>query len=300
MHISTRLWRFAIILFATCAFAADAADPLTQMTSQERRFAELCKQVGIRDSFLAFFDDQVITFGPELRVGTAYLKSRPPNSPSSPLLEWQPVYADVAASGDLGYTTGPATLTLHPDDPAAKKVVNLMFFSIWHKNSAGDWKVIFDGGLTTPLPLSNEPFHRAPAARSISTRRAASGQKELLDTERKFSDSVEKNGFVPALDSFAEPTVRVQRDNHFPAQGIAQSRELLKDSASYKFVTREAVVAVLWRSRLLLRRCLHRRLSKVRLLRAHLAAPQRRLENFPRHAPSPRIRQCLGRRRQPG
>lgn len=244
MHIPTRLLALAISLVVISIFslATDAGDPLIQMTSQERRFAELCKQVGIRDSFLAFFDDQVITFGPELRVGTAYLKSRPPNSPSSPLLEWQPVYADVAASGDMGYTTGPATLTLHPDDPAAKKVVNLMFFSIWHKNSAGNWKVIFDGGLTVPSPLPNEPFRRAPVMNAAHAR-AASGQKELLDTERKFSDSVEKNGFVSALDSFAEPTVRVQRDSHFPAQGIAQSRELLKDSASYKFVTREAVVA---------------------------------------------------------
>jgi ketosteroid isomerase-like protein len=79
---------------------------------------------------------------------------------------------------------------------------------------------------------------------SASAAPAPSGQTELLDTERKFSDSVEKNGFATALNNFAEETVRVQRDNHFPAQGIAQSHELLKDSAlSYKFVTRETFVA---------------------------------------------------------
>jgi ketosteroid isomerase-like protein len=233
---------FAAVLIAT-AFATDADDPLTQMTSQERRFAEVCKQVGIRDSFLQFFDDRVITFGPELRVGTSYLKKRPPDTPSSPLLEWQATYGDVSADGDLGYSTGPSTLTLHPDDPATRKVLNLVFFSIWRKNPAGDWKVIFDGGLTTPSPMPAKSFQRAPVPAGIHRTAAAPSLAALRDTDHQFSDLARNNGFVSALDQLAESTIRVNRDNHLPVQGIEQARELLQGSSSYKFVARDVAVA---------------------------------------------------------
>jgi ketosteroid isomerase-like protein len=57
-------------------------------------------------------------------------------------LEWVPDRAQLAQSGDFGFTTGAWLLT--PADPAAGKAEG-RYFTVWQQ-SAGGWRVLFDGG----------------------------------------------------------------------------------------------------------------------------------------------------------
>ncbi len=245
MKIAKRLWiSVAVTLAASFLIGAAPSDPMRNLAAQEQKFADLCKQVGIRDSFVAFFDDNVITFGPDLRVGADYLKSRPPNNASSPLLVWHAIYGDISSAGDLGFTTGPATLTLHPDDPAKKKDIDLSFFSIWRKQPGKDWKVIFDGGLTTLAPVPDEPLHQAPAAKNGFHPPVATAKQDLEATESKFADTARTTGILAALEAYSIPDVRVNRDDHLPVMGLAKAKELLKDSGGpHTLKPRETAVA---------------------------------------------------------
>ena len=64
-------------------------------------------------------------------------------------LTWTPVHADMAASGDLGYTYG--TYEFHFIDKDGKPVTeNGKYASVWKKQSDGSWKVVMDMGNSSP------------------------------------------------------------------------------------------------------------------------------------------------------
>ena len=59
-------------------------------------------------------------------------------------LTWEPLKAEVAGSGDLGYTWGNWKFT-KPDTTYYGN-----YFTVWKKQKDGEWKVALDGGNTTP------------------------------------------------------------------------------------------------------------------------------------------------------
>jgi ketosteroid isomerase-like protein len=66
-------------------------------------------------------------------------------------LTWTPVYADMAASGDLGYTYG--TIEFRSKDKDGKPTVEYgKYVSIWKKQKDGSWKVVMDMGNSSPSP----------------------------------------------------------------------------------------------------------------------------------------------------
>ena len=65
-------------------------------------------------------------------------------------LTWTPVYADMAASGDLGYTYG--TFEFRSKDKDGKPTVEYgKYASIWKKQKDGSWKVVMDMGNSSPV-----------------------------------------------------------------------------------------------------------------------------------------------------
>ena len=61
-------------------------------------------------------------------------------------ISWTPQFAEVAESGELGYTWGTWKLKL-PDTVQYGK-----YFTVWKKNQKGEWKVVLDGGNSSPEP----------------------------------------------------------------------------------------------------------------------------------------------------
>jgi ketosteroid isomerase-like protein len=60
-------------------------------------------------------------------------------------LTWEPVGADISASGDLGYTYG--TYEFRTKDKDGKPVVaHGKYTSIWKKQKDGSWKIALDMG----------------------------------------------------------------------------------------------------------------------------------------------------------
>jgi len=66
-------------------------------------------------------------------------------------LIWTPVGADIASSGDLGYTYG--TYEFHSKDKDGKPSVEYgKYTSIWKLQKDGSWKVVLDMGNAGPAP----------------------------------------------------------------------------------------------------------------------------------------------------
>lgn len=112
------------------------------LLARDREFSKASATLGAGKAFVAFADKEVRMF----RDGKA---PRGKADAESELLlnpvmwTWEPAFADVSASGDLGYTYGTYKIETN-----AKTVEMGNYFRIWKE--AGGWKVICD--LTNPIP----------------------------------------------------------------------------------------------------------------------------------------------------
>ena len=84
-------------------------------------------------------------------------QARTPPQPPGLELHWEPRLGDVAASGDLGYLTGPAEYVM-----PGKPNTYTCYFSVWKRQPDGEFRVILDIGVPTP---EKTPF--APGLRAL-------------------------------------------------------------------------------------------------------------------------------------
>jgi len=126
-----------------------AIPPAAALADRERAFAKTCVEKGMRASFSEFFAPDAIDFEPQpVRAATSL--SGIPDGTAPFTLDWEPTFAEVSASGDLGYDTGPYVIT---DRPAGKKPPRHgNFFSVWKRQPDGRWKVALDVGTRAPAP----------------------------------------------------------------------------------------------------------------------------------------------------
>ena len=64
-------------------------------------------------------------------------------------LTWEPVQADVGASGDLGYTVGRWEAHFR-NEQGARVASTGRYLTIWKQQADGAWKVVQDIGVTDP------------------------------------------------------------------------------------------------------------------------------------------------------
>lgn len=111
----------------------------------DRNFAQMGKEKGLKQAFLSFADPEAILLrdGSEpIRGLEAIGKSFGPEVPGF-VLAWEPEFAKVAESGELGYTLG----HFRALDPEGKVLNKGSYTSVWQKNHAGEWKWLIDVGI---------------------------------------------------------------------------------------------------------------------------------------------------------
>jgi hypothetical protein len=179
---------------AAGVLAASLPAPLAEMAETERAFARRAAQVGVRDAFLEFFAEDSIRFDAEPGPARPALLRQTPQPPSVVELTWEPRLGDVAASGEIGYLTGPATRVLHADP--AQPVATIVYFSIWRRQANGAFKVLIDQGISTPTAARFAPgFVRADASdRYIGS--AADAQSTLAAADRSSAPALARDARI--------------------------------------------------------------------------------------------------------
>jgi ketosteroid isomerase-like protein len=114
------------------------------LLARDREFAKDSATRGARAAFASFAAADVRVYREEKfpLVGQELAAAVLPASPT--VWSWEPAFADVSSSDDLGYTYG--TYKIETD---AKTAETGNYLRIWKKGGGG-WKVIFD--LTNPIP----------------------------------------------------------------------------------------------------------------------------------------------------
>jgi ketosteroid isomerase-like protein len=204
--------------------------PLMSLVETERAFAKTSVAKGVRESFLAFFADDGIVFRPHpVRYKEAAAKTPAPANPLGVTLNWQPIFADVASSGDLGYTTGPYTLT--NNGPKKREPQHGFFFSVWRKQPDGSWRVVLDAGIQTEEPYRGSTSF-PPTARSGEEHvwpllEPEKGKEMLLNAERELAKASAADGMVKAFLARLGGDARVYRPGLQPMIGIPAARTFL-------------------------------------------------------------------------
>lgn len=219
-------WLALIVSLATTN-PASGSDALRSMVEAERAFSRMSVERGMRDAFVTNLADDAIVFNPLPANGKQVWEPRPR---STSTLIWEPDLAEVAAAGDLGFTSGPWELR-PPENRKDRPTLHGHFHTVWRRAQDGPWKVAVDigGGHEALEPgvgsgaLRVGPGHAAGTKRDRS--RAAA--REILAADERFSRQAKRDGFAVAFAAAAAADVRLSRDGHPPAEGVAAARSRL-------------------------------------------------------------------------
>lgn len=162
-----------------------AQRPIDKLIATEKSFAATSKEQTTKIAFLAFLDRNCVGYrnGEQVNLFEEYQKQKEDSSK----LTWAPEFAVIAASGELGATTGPWEYRQSSlkDTPVAHG----HFTTIWKKNDKEDWKAVFDIG----IGYAQEQNNHQQVTELILTNNKA-GEKEtstLARLDLNFSDAFE-------------------------------------------------------------------------------------------------------------
>jgi len=221
-----------LALAAGCASVPERAPPIDAMQAAERGFAAMSVAEGMRAAFSANFAPEGLVFWPApIRLHDAFAQQPPPSDPRATTLDWAPVAAGMARSGDFGFSTGPWTST---DNRGTRAPVHGVFFSVWRHTALYGWKVVADAGAPTPEPVPASLL--LPGPRVGPTGVAEPGA--LLARER--IPAITATGYA----SWFADDAMLLREGMMPVRNAgAIAAKLGEGDAPWRFTPTDAVVA---------------------------------------------------------
>jgi hypothetical protein len=133
-----------LLLLSGCS---DSAPGLAKVDiiAADKAFSAISVKAGPKEAFREYFgsDGKLLNVD---RTGKDGVSDLFVQYPSNATLSWEPAFAEVSSSGDMGYTWGRYTLII----PSGKKGVNPLvqvgnYVTIWKHMAIGGWKVVLDG-----------------------------------------------------------------------------------------------------------------------------------------------------------
>lgn len=129
----------------------DPARQAAQLLATDQAFARLSLEKGPLAAFATYTTDQSIQIppaGPPVRGRAAIAQAVA--GPAGSTMHWTPEAADVARSGDLGWTWG-GYLYSTPGPNGIPVVSAGRYLNVWRRLPDGSWKVIADIGNVVPM-----------------------------------------------------------------------------------------------------------------------------------------------------
>lgn len=207
----------------------DRALATASLVEAERAFARASESEGTRAAFLAFLARDAVVFRPAPVAGRPVYERMPAGEPS--VLTWAPEAAEVAASGELGYTTGP--YAVRPSREAAPSSFG-RYVSVWNREPDRTWRVLIDAGIEHDPPPASAAAPSAVASPAGLPDLPPLSPEALRDEEYAFGrragafeEEAARRGTRRALADFAAADVRVLRPGRLPAVGLAAAKALL-------------------------------------------------------------------------
>lgn len=208
--------KFYWLLLAWAALSApsgaeqvDLEKTVRSLVDAEKAYAKIGFEKGFRAASLAVFSDDAVIFSPGPVNGKKYWQTET----EEPFLIWRPIFASIARSGELGYTTGPWEFKKSRD--AEKPEAFGHFVTIWRKDAEGIWQVVVDLGVNHPQPAEKTDKVETFVPKSGGAQ-SSSATGALQKAQQSFIGAL-KTDAGQAVMANASEDVRVYRQGEFPA-----------------------------------------------------------------------------------
>ena len=145
VNLKMKVFYIALIfmLLLGCQQATSKEQWKEEIRDAEQAFAQMAKEKGIHDAFLAFADEKAVLLrGNQLVVGIDSIDAFLENQVSKSLV-WTPDFVEVSASGDLGYTYGKYSFS-YKDENGGEQINKGYFHTVWKRQPDGSWKFVWD------------------------------------------------------------------------------------------------------------------------------------------------------------
>lgn len=146
---------FGLIALAAASCTTAEKDPAEGRVSAEpviaaeRAFAERHRSVSVKQSFAEYAAPDGVMATPQGFRNAREFIATWPDEDNKGFISWWPTFAGIARSGDLGFTTGPASFG------GGRRYTN--YFTVWKKQPDGSWKWLIDLGTQKGVKPDSEP-----------------------------------------------------------------------------------------------------------------------------------------------
>ncbi len=139
-----------LIVFCGCARQTDNSLETVKLLATDIEFSKKSVEAGAAEAFRSFLarDAVQLPANAEPVQGNENIYNRMKGSTS--VMRWEPKRAEVAVSGDLGYTWG--EYTVRPAGDTGAVIRSGKYLTVWRRQPDGLWKAIVDIGNSGPPP----------------------------------------------------------------------------------------------------------------------------------------------------
>jgi hypothetical protein len=209
-----RLLLFLVFVISARAYTQRSIDSMIQT---ERNFANTARVLSTRDAFIKYVDSSGIVY--ERGKPVNGLESYTKREKNPGILTWEPEYAEIAATNDFGYTTGP--WKYYASSVNENAVANGYFITVWHLTNNG-WKFLIDFGITC-----SEQKNKVTLAKKKAAESQMKGNEQMIaDAETKFIQAYTAQG-AAAYNTFLSSESRINYSGFLPATNAADKKALL-------------------------------------------------------------------------
>ena len=175
---------------------------------------------------MTYIADDGLLFRPGAVNGKKWMIEHPvPPSDKRPVLLWQPSYAGMSVSGDMGFTTGPWEAKADIKDEKISGYGH--FVTVWKKQADGSWRFVVDLGISHPQSGGPQTLWTPTDTNKKETFKQlpAPPLKSLLVHDQAYEVAAMKQGLVKAFTAYASPDVRLYRADNLPFIGAMHRQQ---------------------------------------------------------------------------
>jgi ketosteroid isomerase-like protein len=198
-----------LLLLFSFGINISAATDLEKLVATEMAFAKKAADTNTRQAFLDFMTADAVMFVPTAGSAKDYWEKR---AVTPALLAWHPIWADISADGQMGWTTGPWEFRAKGKDD--KPTAFGQFATVWLKQADGNFKFAVDLGIGFENSGFAETAMKYPAD-------AGKGKKNVSD--KSHFETTEKlfysRGWAKAYEPFLAEDCIVLIDGKSPFRG---------------------------------------------------------------------------------
>ena len=196
------------LVFLFNMYQLHAQKNIDGLINAEKSFAAYSVQNGTKDAFLKFVDSSGIVFDQGKAKNGTEVWSKREKRPS--VLNWHPQFAEIAASSDLGYTTGPWTFQSNANNDTI--LARGQYITVWHIDGNNEWKFLVDLGVGNTPANSSHDVKKIDAPKIIGKPNI----EDVVKAEQNFIDAY-KQDKLNAYKKYLAAQSILNRNGHLPA-----------------------------------------------------------------------------------